>query len=178
DLRAITSSDAGKVKKDFPGMPVFADAAEMFGRDEIDLIVIATPNDSHAPLARAAFAAGKHVVIDKPFTLDMAEARNPVTKAERRNLLLSVFHNRRWDSDFLAAKFGVDSGVLGRVTHFESHIDRFRPEVRDRWRERRGLGAGVWYDLAPHMIDQALQLFGLPEGVLGNLFLQRTGAQA
>ena len=177
DLKAITSSDAAKVKIDFPGMTVFADPAEMFAQGEIDLIVIATPNDSHAPLARAAFAAGKHVVIDKPFTLDMAEARDLIVKAERRERLLSVFHNRRWDSDFLAAKFGVESGVLGRVTHFESHIDRFRPDVRDRWRERRGLGAGVWYDLAPHMIDQALQLFGLPDGVLGNLFLQRPGAQ-
>jgi predicted dehydrogenase len=177
DLKAIVSSDIGKVKKDFPGMTVFADAAQMFARDEIDLIVIATPNDSHAPLARAAFAADKHVVIDKPFTLDLGEARDLIVKAERRGRLLSVFHNRRWDSDFLAAKFGVESGVLGRVTHFESHIDRFRPEVRDRWRERRGLGAGLWYDLAPHMIDQALQLFGLPDGILANLFLQRTGAQ-
>ena len=177
DLRAIASSGADKVKKDFPGMTVFADPAEMFASDAIDLVVIATPNDSHAPLARAAFAAGKHVVIDKPFTLDMAEARDLIVKAERRNRLLSVFHNRRWDSDFLAAKFGVESGVLGRVTHFESHIDRFRPEVRDRWRERRGLGAGVWYDLAPHMIDQCLQLFGLPQSVLANLFLQRPGAQ-
>ena len=178
DLKAIASSDAAKVKKDFPGMTVFADPAELFASDAIDLVVIATPNDSHAPLARAAFAAGKHVVIDKPFTLGMAEARDLIVKAERRNRLLSVFHNRRWDSDFLAAKFGVESGVLGRVTHFESHIDRFRPEVRDRWRERRGLGAGVWYDLAPHMIDQALQLFGLPDGVFANLYLQRTGAQA
>ena len=178
DLKAIASSDAAKVKKDFPGMTVFADPAEMFARSEIDLVVIATPNDSHAPLARAAIAAGKHVVIDKPFTLDMEEARDLIAKAERRDRLLSVFHNRRWDSDFLAAKFGVESGVLGRVTHFESHIDRFRPEVRDRWRERRGPGAGVWYDLAPHMADQALQLFGLPDGVLGHLFLQRTGAQA
>ena len=177
ELRAIASSDAGKVKKDFPGMDVFADPADMFARAGIDLVVIATPNDSHAPLARAAIAADKHVVIDKPFALDMVEARDLIAKAERRSRLLSVFHNRRWDSDFLAAKFGVESGVLGRVTHFESHIDRFRPEVRDRWRERRGLGAGLWYDLAPHMIDQALQLFGLPERVLANLFLQRPGAQ-
>jgi predicted dehydrogenase len=177
DLRAIASSDPAKVKKDFPGIIVFADPAEMFGSDAIDLIVIATPNDSHAPLARAALAAGRNVVIDKPFTLDMEEARDLIVKAERRGLLLSVFHNRRWDSDFLAAKFGVESGVLGRVTHFESHIDRFRPEVRDRWRERKGLGAGLWYDLAPHMADQALHLFGLPDRVLGNLFLQRSGAQ-
>jgi predicted dehydrogenase len=177
-LRAITSSDPAKVKKDFPGMTIFADPAQMIGSDGIDLVVIATPNDSHAPLARIALEAGRDVVIDKPFTLDMAEARDLIALAGRQARLLSVFHNRRWDSDFLAAKFGVESGVLGRVTHFESHIDRFRPEVRDRWRERSGPGAGVWYDLAPHMIDQALCLFGLPDHVQANFLLQRPGAQA
>jgi predicted dehydrogenase len=177
-LRAIASSDAAKVKKDFPGMTVFSDPGAMIAADGIDLIVIATPNDSHAPLARTALEAGRHVVIDKPFTLDMAEARDLIALADRCGRLLSVFHNRRWDSDFLAAKFGVESGVLGRVTHFESHIDRFRPEVRDRWRERAVPGAGVWYDLAPHMIDQALLLFGLPQSVEGNFLLQRPGAQA
>jgi predicted dehydrogenase len=177
-LRAIASSDAAKVKKDFPGMTIFADPAQMIGEDGIDLVVIATPNDSHAPLARTALEAGRDVVIDKPFTLDMAEARELIALAQQHSRLLSVFHNRRWDSDFLAAKFGVESGVLGRVTHFESHIDRFRPEVRDRWRERSGPGAGVWYDLAPHMIDQALCLFGLPNDVQANFLLQRPGAQA
>lgn len=177
-LRAIASSDAAKVRKDFPGMTVFADPGEMIRSDGIDLVVIATPNDSHAPLARLALEAGRDVVIDKPFTLDMAEARELIALAEQHSRLLSVFHNRRWDSDFLAAKFGVESGVLGKVTHFESHIDRFRPEVRDRWRERSGPGAGVWYDLAPHLIDQTLCLFGLPDTVQANLFLQRPGAQA
>ncbi|MEP6831368.1 MAG: oxidoreductase [Rhizomicrobium sp.] len=177
-LKAIASSDAAKVKKDFPGMTIFADPAQMIGSDGIDLVVIATPNDSHAPLARIALEAGRDVVIDKPFTLDMAEARELIALAQQHSRLLSVFHNRRWDSDFLAAKFGVESGVLGRVTHFESHIDRFRPEVRDRWRERSGRGAGVWYDLAPHMIDQALCLFGLPDDVQANFLLQRPGAQA
>jgi predicted dehydrogenase len=177
-LRAIASSDPAKVKKDFPGMTVFSSPAEMIADDGIELIVIATPNESHAPLARAALLAGKHVVIDKPFALDMGQARDLVAMADRQARLLSVFHNRRWDSDFLAAKFGVESGVLGTVTHFESHIDRFRPQVRDRWRERAEPGAGVWYDLAPHLIDQTLQLFGLPETVQANFLLQRPGAQA
>ncbi|MES2291761.1 MAG: oxidoreductase [Pseudomonadota bacterium] len=177
-LRAITSSDPVKVKKDYPGMTIFSDPARMMADDGIELVVIATPNDSHAPLARAALTAGKHVVIDKPFTLDMTEARDLIALADRAGHLLSVFHNRRWDSDFLAAKFGVESGVLGTVTHFESHIDRFRPEVRDRWRERAEPGAGVWYDLAPHLIDQTLQLFGLPDSIQASFLLQRPGAQA
>jgi predicted dehydrogenase len=145
---------------------------------DVDLVVVATPNASHAPLARAALTAGRHVVIDKPFALDMAEARALVALAEKQDRLLSVFHNRRWDSDFLAAKFGVESGVLGRVTHFESHIDHFQPDVRDCWRERNEPGAGLWYDLAPHMIDQALVLFGLPNSVQADFQMQRPGARA
>lgn len=177
-LRAIASSDVAKVRKDFPGMRVHADPAELMLADGVDLVVIATPNASHAPLARAALTAGRHVVIDKPFALDMVEARALAALAQKQDRLLSVFHNRRWDSDFLAAKFGVESGVLGRVTHFESRLDRFQPEVRDCWRERDEPGAGLWYDLAPHMIDQALVLFGLPDSVQADFQMQRMGAKA
>src|ERR1700678_387230 len=177
-LRAIASSDAAKVRKDFPDVAVFADPNAMMADSDIALIVIATPNESHAPLARAALEAGKHVVIDKPFTIDMKEARNLMRLAEQKDLLLSVFHNRRWDSDFLGARFGVESGVLGTVTHFESHIDRYRPLVRERWREQAVPGSGVWYDLSPHMIDQALTLFGLPDSIEANFAFERPGAKA
>ena len=177
-LRAIASSDAAKVKKDYPNMRVFADPKAMMADRDITLIVVATPNDSHAPLARAALEAGKHVVIDKPFALDMKEARGLMQLAQQRDRLLSVFHNRRWDSDFLGAKFGVDSGLLGTVSHFESHIDRFRPQVRERWREQEVPGSGVWYDLSPHMIDQALTLFGLPDFIEANFTFERRGAKA
>jgi predicted dehydrogenase len=91
--------------------------------------------------------------------------------------VLSVFHNRRWDGDFLAAQALIANGSLGEVLHFESHIDRFRPEVRQRWREQAVPGGGIWYDLGPHLIDQALVLFGLPEKVSGHLAQQRPGAQ-
>jgi len=177
-LRAIASSDAAKVHKDFPDVAVFADPHAMMAEKGIGLIVVATPNDSHAPLARAALEAGKAVVIDKPFTIDMKEARSLMRLAEQKGLLLSVFHNRRWDSDFLGARFGVESGVLGTVTHFESHIDRSRPQVRDRWREQSVPGSGVWYDLSPHMIDQALTLFGLPDSIEANFAFERPGAKA
>lgn len=177
-LKAIASSDAAKVKKDFPDVRVFADPKAMMVEKDIALIVIATPNDSHAPLARAALEAGKHVVIDKPFAIDMKEARGLMRLAEEKGLLLSVFHNRRWDSDFLSVKSGMESGLIGMVTHFESHIDRFRPLVRDRWREQSVPGSGVWYDLSPHMIDQALTLFGLPDSIEANFFFERPGAKA
>ncbi len=175
-LAAVSSRDAARVQADFPDMVVHADPQSLITADDIDVVVIATPNDTHAQLARDAIRAGKHVVIDKPFTLDIDEARSLLQLAQRQGTLLSVFHNRRWDSDFLTVRAAIEAGDIGTVRHFESHMDRFRPEVRDRWRERGGAGSGVWYDLGPHMIDQALILFGLPDRVQASLAMQRAGA--
>ncbi|CAN5175169.1 oxidoreductase [soil metagenome] len=175
-LVAIASRDADKVHADLSDVTVHQDLGKMIADDDIDLVVIATPTDTHAPLSRMALEAGKHVVVDKPFALDLAEARDLVRVAERMDRNLWVFHNRRWDSDYLTVKAAIESGVIGRVAHFESKIDRFRPEVRDRWRERAGPGGGLWLDLGPHLIDQALQLFGLPDQVIASTAKQRDGA--
>jgi len=145
---------------------------------EIDLVVLATPNDLHAPQARAALEAGKAVVIDKPFALSLDEARGVAELARTKGLFLSVFHNRRWDADFLGLQQRIASGALGPIRTFESHFDRFRPEVRDRWRERDGPGGGIWNDLGPHLIDQALVLFGMPQGITCELAVLRDGGQA
>ena len=178
DLRLIGSRDPARVAADLPDVAVAADPDAVATAEAVDLVVIAAPNDTHAPLARAALAAGKHVVVDKPFTLDLAEARALRAEARSRNRLLAVFHNRRWDSDFLTVRAALADGVIGSVRHFESHFDRFRPQVRDRWREGAGPGSGIWYDLGPHLLDQALLLFGLPERVTANLARLRPGAQA
>lgn len=181
-LAAVVSRDAAKVRADWPEVPVHGEAEALFAERGIDLVVIATSNDSHAPLARRALEAGKHVVVDKPFTLTVAEARELVELGEQKRRVLSVFHNRRWDADFLTLRrrlVGDDGGAtgpLGRVVHFESHFDRHRPDVRDRWRERDGPGAGLWYDLGPHLIDQAVQLFGRPRAITLDLARQREGA--
>jgi predicted dehydrogenase len=144
---------------------------------DVDLVVIASPNDSHFPLAAAALSAGKHVVLDKPFTVTLEEARNLRNLGEQYRRLLSVFHNRRWDSEIRATKAILDSGVLGDVSHYECHMDRFRPLVRQRWREEPGPGAGLWFDLGPHMIDQAVYLFGLPTSVSANFGTLRKGGK-
>jgi predicted dehydrogenase len=178
ELVAISSSDAAKVHADWPQMQVCSSPEQLFAMEEIDLVVIPTPNDTHHPLAALALAAGKHVVVDKPFTLNLAEARDLVVRAETARKLLSVFHNRRWVADFLTVQKLLASGQLGKITHFESHFDRFRPEVRQRWREGAGVGAGLWYDLGPHLLDQALCLFGLPHSIFLDKALQRDGALA
>jgi predicted dehydrogenase len=116
-------------------------------------------------------------VVDKPFTVTLSQARELDALAKAKGLLLSVFHNRRWDSDFLTLKSLLNDGTLGEVRYFESHFDRFRPEVRQRWREMKGAGSGIWFDLGPHVLDQALQLFGTPVAINVDMAELRPGAQ-
>ena len=177
-LAAISSSDEGKVKADWPSVAVVADPQQLFSDASLDLIVIPTPNDTHFPLAKAALEAGKHVVVDKPFTVTLSQARELEALARRCGRLLSVFHNRRWDSDFLTVKGLINDGTLGEVSYFESHFDRYRPEIRNRWREQGGPGSGIWYDLGPHLLDQAITLFGLPVSMTVDLAQLRPGAQS
>ena len=176
-LASVSSSDAAKVHADWPSVPVVSEPKHLFNDPNIDLIVIPTPNDTHFPLAKAALKAGKHVVVDKPFTVTLSQARELDALAKSLGRLLSVFHNRRWDSDFLTVKRLLSEGSLGEILFFESHFDRFRPQVRNRWREQAGPGSGIWYDLAPHLLDQAVNLFGLPVSMTVDLAQLRPGAQ-
>nr|WP_199067653.1 oxidoreductase [Chromobacterium sp. ASV5] len=163
---------------DWPDCRVCPDYETALADPEIELIVLATPNTLHFEQAEAALLAGKHVVVDKPFTVNLYQARALARLQGACSRLVSVFHNRRWDADFLALRELLASGRLGRLSHFESHFDRFRPEPRARWREQNLPGSGLWYDLGSHLLDQALQLFGLPEALQATLAKQRAGAQA
>ena len=176
-LAAVSSSDETKVLADWPAVKVVTAPQALFSDPDIDLVVIPTPNDTHFPLAKAALEAGKHVVVDKPFTVTLSQARELDALAKSLGRLLSVFHNRRWDSDFLTVKRLLSEGTLGEILFFESHFDRFRPQVRNRWREQAGPGSGIWYDLAPHLLDQAVNLFGLPVSMTIDLAQLRPGAQ-
>lgn len=173
-LKVVGSSQRELLQTEYPGVAVCS-AIETVTHPDVDLVVIASPNQSHFSLAAAALRAGKHVVIDKPFTVTLAEARSLTEIAKLHNRMLSVFHNRRWDSEVLAAKSILQTGVLGEVSHFECHMDRFRPLVRQRWREDPGPGAGLWFDLGPHLIDLALHLFGLPDSVNASFATLRDG---
>ena len=177
-LEAVVSRQAEAIVPVWPDVRVLAAFDDVLADPAIDLVVLATPNDLHAAQAEAALQAGKAVVVDKPFTLTAAEARRLAALAEERGLLLSVFHNRRWDADFLTVQGLIAEDRLGAVVRFESSFNRYRPEVRDRWREGDGPGAGIWYDLGPHLIDQALVLFGRPLGVSCDLAILRPGGRA
>jgi scyllo-inositol 2-dehydrogenase (NADP+) len=149
------------------------DSAGLIADPAIDLIIISTPNESHFPLARAALEAGKHVVIDKPFTVTLAEADELIALARAKQCVLTIFHNRRWDGDFLTVRKLLASGRLGEMMRYEAHWDRFRPAIKKGWKEEEGPGTGVLGDLGPHLIDQALVLFGPPESIEGDLERQR-----
>jgi predicted dehydrogenase len=143
----------------------------------IDLVVIATPNTSHHQIAKQCLLAGRHVVVDKPFTTTVAEAKELVRLAKDKRRVLSVYHNRRYVGDFVTLRELLSQGVLGRIALFESHFDRFRPDLKpSAWREQPQPGSGLWFDLGPHLLDQALVLFGIPQAIGADIRIERQGA--
>ena len=174
-LAVVASRDAAAVRAAWPDAEVVGTPEALVAHPAVDIVVIASPNRTHHPIAQAALAAGKHVVVDKPFTLTLAQALELEQLARVQGRVLSVFHNRRWDGDFLTLRGLVAAGTLGRVVHLESRIDRWRPQVRARWRESAEDGAGLWYDLGPHLLDQAVQLLGWPRAITLDLATLREG---
>ena len=154
-----------RVVRDYPAARIASSAAELWDAAaglSLDLVVVATPNKSHAPLALEALASGHHVVIDKPIAATAADARRVIDEAGRRGRLLTVFQNRRWDGDFLTVRKLIERGACGEVWRFESRFERWRPAPRGGWRENPAAdeASGVLFDLGTHLIDQALVLFG------------------
>ncbi len=173
NLAAIVSSRKDEIAKAYPQVPVLADPETVFADSAIDAVVISTPNASHASLATRALEAGKHVVIDKPFAETADAARLLMQKAKGR--ILTVFHNRRWDGDFLTLKRLIAEDTLGKIVYVESHFDLYRPMPSQRWREQPGPSSGSWYDLGAHLLDQVLNLFGKPLAVAADIDAIRPG---
>ena len=176
-ITAVSSSRPADVSAVLDDVDVVSDPKALATHPDVDLVVIASPNETHAPLAELAMRARHNVVVDKPFTITLEQARHLAAVAKEKNVLLSVFQNRRWDSDFLTVQDAIRQDLLGRIVLFESRIDRYRPDVRERWREVPGPGAGLLYDLGPHLIDQTLLLFGIPDSVQATTAKQRSGAR-
>jgi scyllo-inositol 2-dehydrogenase (NADP+) len=175
-IAKVFTSRTADVERNLPAATVVATPQEVFADPAVELVVIATPNATHAGLARQALLAGKHVVIDKPMTTASADADGLIELAAQRGRLISVYQNRRWDNDFLTVKSLIEAGRLGQVYGYEAHFDRFRPAIKPGWREVPQPGSGVLFDLGSHLIDQALVLFGMPETVTADVFAQRAEA--
>jgi len=179
ELACILQRQGTKSRGKYPGIRIARTVDELLSDPTIQLCAIATPNDSHFELARACLLAGRHVVVDKPFTPTLAEAEELVRLAAGRGLLIAVYQDRRWDGDFRTVQKIVESGVLGKIVEYECRYDRFRLEPKaNAWRERADQpGAGVLFDLGPHVIDQALVLFGEPLAITASAFCQRESSQ-
>jgi scyllo-inositol 2-dehydrogenase (NADP+) len=180
-VASVVTSRTDEVRRDHPGARVLSRPEDVWERAaEHDLVVVATPNAVHGVLARAAIDAGLPVVVDKPLAVSAAEARSVVDHAERAGVLLTAFHNRRWDSDQLTLRRLIAGGELGDVLRYESRIERWRPELKTErvWRETvpPSEGGGVLLDLGTHLVDQALHLFGPVAEVYGEVETRRGGA--
>ena len=168
-----------EAQKRYPEAKIVRDLESLLRESSVHLIVVATPNTSHLEIAAQSLQAGKHVVVDKPFTITSADADELIAVSKKVGRVLSVFQNRRWDGDFLTVRQILDQGAIGRLAEFHSRFDRFRPGVRpEAWREQSGPGSGVLFDLGSHLIDQAVVLFGNPTGIYADLRMQRDGAVA
>lgn len=173
DLTKVASSDKTKVKHDLPEVEVVPELHDVLQDDSIELVIVATPNKFHYQMAKDSLLAGKHVILEKPMVVDTKEAEELIALAREKELMLSIYQNRRWDGDFLTVKKLIEEETLGSINTYIAHYDRFNPRPNDRWKERREMGNGMLYNLGSHLIDQALQLFGEPQEVFADLWNQR-----
>ncbi len=179
ELVAILERTKNLSAERYPATKIVRSFDELLAED-VELVVVNTPNDTHVDFVTRALEAGKHVVVEKPVTATVAEAEQLMALAREKNLTLSVYQNRRWDGDFLTVKKVIESGELGELVEYEAVWPRCAPAFRTvgGWREEPGPAAGVLYDLGAHLIDQALQLFGEPAKVLADVASMRDAQKA
>jgi predicted dehydrogenase len=162
----------------YPSANIVRSYIEILTDDKVDLIIVNTPDKYHHEMALQAIKAGKHVIVEKPFTLNVKEANELISLSKKTGKLLSVFQNRRWDGDFMTVKKIINEGLLGRLVEYEAHFDRYRNYLqKESWKEQAASGSGTIYNLGSHLIDQALVLFGLPEAVFADIRSLRSGAE-
>ena len=176
-LKTIVSNNQNP-KDFFPSIQVARSLDEVLADNSIDLVSICSPNSTHFEYAKRVLLAGKHVLVEKPFTATVQEAEELISIAKKQDKTLSVFQNRRFDSDFLTVKNVIEGHLLGEIHSFEIHFNRFKPVLNPKkWKETAGAGSGIIYDLGSHIIDQAIVLFGVPKAVWGQTFTQRENSE-
>jgi len=177
NISKIVERNREESRTDYPYTEIVKNHTDILNDPAIELVVICTPNSLHYQMTKDSLVAGKHVVVEKPFTVTSAEADDLIRLSEKLNLRIFVYQNRRWDGDFLTIRKLLKSGTLGELKEYEAHFDRFRPEPpRNVWREQINEGGGVLFDLGSHLIDQALQLFGIPNSLEAKIASQRNGS--
>jgi predicted dehydrogenase len=178
-LTHIVARSGNKAQNAYPQARIIRDVGDLLAEPSLDLVVVATPNTTHFEIAARALEAGKHVVVDKPFTITSDDADKLIALSRKVGCVLSVFQNRRWDGDFMTVEEILSRKLLGRLAEVESRFDRFRPTVNPKgWREQAKPGSGVLYDLGSHLIDQSVVLFGRPRAIYAEVRRQREGAAA
>ena len=169
-LYGVLERTKNLAEEKYPNVKTFRSLEKMLNDETIDLVIVNTPNITHYDFTKKIIEAGKHVVVEKPFTVTSKEAQELIELAEEHKVKLSVYHNRRWDSDFKTVKKVIEKGVLGDIVEAEFHYDRFEPNLSYKThKETPTEGVGSLYDLGSHLIDQALQLFGMPKSVFASL---------
>lgn len=165
-LHSILQRSGDSALQDYPGVKLVKTFEELLADAALDIIVINTPNEHHHPMTKAALLAGKHVVVEKPFTLSLSEGQELIELAQQQQKIIAVFHNKRLETDHLTVAKILSEGELGRVVEIEWHYDRFRHSVTHKaWKENDLPGAGTWWDLGVHMLDSMLNLLGRPQAV-------------
>ncbi|BDX05825.1 Gfo/Idh/MocA family oxidoreductase [Planctobacterium marinum] len=176
NLSAVSSSRPELVASKLPEAKCYASPDELLAASDADLVVVTTPNQYHYPLAMKALKSGRHVVVEKPVALHLKEIQDLQRQAEQQDVQLFPFHNRRWDGDFQTVAQLIANKQLGEIKRFESNFDRFIPAPKSKWKEQPGPGSGLWVDLGPHLLDQALYLFGSPEAITARVLNTRSGS--
>lgn len=178
NLSVVVQRKSDTAHQHYPSIKVVPSVDDIFQDPEVELVIVNTPNETHFPFAVKALEAGKHVVVEKPFTVTVREANELIELANKKNKILTAFQNRRWDGDFLTLKKVIDEKMLGTIVEFETHYDRWRNYIESNtWKEEAGIGKGILYNLGSHMLDQVLELFGMPDEVDARIGIQRPGGQ-
>ena len=175
-LYAVVQRKTPTAPKRYPGVKMYTDFEAVVNDPAVELAIVNTPNETHYDFTRRLLEAGKHVVVEKPFTVTADEAAKLIALAEKQKKVLTVFQSRRWDGDFLTLKKVIDNKLVGQIVELEAHYDRFRNYIEpNTWKEERKPGTGILYNLGSHMLDQILILFGMPRAVDARIGTQRPG---
>lgn len=177
ELSVICERSKSEAKEKYPDVKIVRRYEELIADSSLELIIVNTPDITHFGYCRAALEAGKHVIVEKPFAFTVAEGEELIRLADRKGLMLTVFQNRRWDGDFMTVRQVLNSGKLGKMLEFRAGFQRYKNQITDSWKERKDRFVGIVYNLGPHLVDQAVALFGKPQGVFARIAVQRDGSQ-